>query len=381
MQIQPDLQPLPYKRRRGTFILLLLIFVASLPFLYFYATGYRFEFGTATNLISSTGGMYIAAERTGAEIFIDDELVRETRVFRRAFYAQSLEPGTHRVHVQKEGHQTWVKELPVLAHLVTEAQAFNLLLVPNVRIISKWQSATGSAVISDFVLHASTTNEYIIPVIGSARTFTENTEYASLRAHFSTTSATSTETLAERVSLQIDGLRPTTSATSVPEKATTTKEWQGVRLYEYGDEVYAMWIGSKEDMPYYYCADEFPRYSTTTEEVTILEGLNTEELVASITEGDELIHPVQTLPEDLVCDPIIWIDRKSQVVKSFDFFPGSTDFVILALQDGIYVVEVDDRAWQNVQPLLFGEDLDMRVQNGQVYVYDGEVIYQVILET
>jgi hypothetical protein len=52
----------------------------------------------------------------------------------------------------------------------------------------------------------------------------------------------------------------------------------------------------------------------------------------------------------------------------------------MSLDFGIYVVEVDDRAWQNSQPLLLGRELNMRVENGQIYVYDGSLIYQVILE-
>jgi hypothetical protein len=63
-----------------------------------------------------------------------------------------------------------------------------------------------------------------------------------------------------------------------------------------------------------------------------------------------------------------------------DFFRGSTDFILMTLEDGIYVVEVDDRAWQNIQPLLIGENLNVRIENGLIYVYDGELIYQIILE-
>ena len=85
-----EVQPLPYRKRRRTFFFLLALFVISLPFLYLYATGYRFDLSD-TNAIVGTGGIYVAAERTGAEIYIDDELVRETRVFRTAFYAQNLD--------------------------------------------------------------------------------------------------------------------------------------------------------------------------------------------------------------------------------------------------------------------------------------------------
>ena len=68
-------------------------------------------------------------------------------------------------------------------------------------------------------------------------------------------------------------------------------------------------------------------------------------------------------------------------MSDFDFFPGSTDFVVVALKDGIYVVEVDDRSWQNVQPLVMGTNLAFHIENGSIYVYDGALIYQVLLQT
>lgn len=384
---EPELKPLPYQHRRLTFVGLFLLFVLVLPFLFLYATGYKFEFGGRTNIIS-TGGIYVAAERTGAEIYIDNELVRETRVFRRAFYAQSLLPGTHRVHVQKEGHHTWVKELPVESHLVTEAQAFNLPIVPNVRIISRWQTATGTMLVHD-VLRASTTSMFIATSTYATTTLIENAEYLSLRALFAPSSDVEKElSLRERVAVQVDALLtlPTaTTSTSSVSNSTTTKESQGVRLFE-GEEgtLYARWIGIRETMPYYYCAEPFPPYTEGTSTIPLSSEVFEPAMVAGITHAiedeAELVHPVQFVPEDTPCDPVIKMDTKSQSLTRFDFLPNSMDLVLMALEDGVYVAEIDDRGWQNVQPLIMGEGLDFRIENGQVYVYDGEVIYQILLE-
>lgn len=378
MTNEPEVQPLPIEHRRKTFGLLLVLFILSLPFLFLYATGYRFEFGERTNIIS-TGGMYIAAERTGAEIYIDDELVRETRAFRRAFYAQNIDPGTHRVHVQKVDHHTWVKELPVSPHLVTEAQSFNLPLVPQIRVISEWQTATGTAIVKSFSLNASTTNDIYATSSFATTTLVHNTEYLTLLKLFATT------TIDESEKEEVGGLlfdefitlvnEATTTATSSEVTATTTKNGGDVILYEVENDIYARWVGTRESMPYYYCAEDFPRYSTTTEALGFVDDIG--ELAANTA---ELIHPVQTVSEDLVCQPEIKIDRLNQRVTTFDFLPGSTDFVVMTLEGGVYVVEVDDRAWQNVQPLLLGENLITHVENGQIYVYDGVLIYQVFWE-
>lgn len=392
MHTAPQVQPLPYRHRKRTFGFLLTLFLVSLPFLYLYATGYRFDLNATSNIVS-TGGMYVAAERTGSEIFIDGELVRETRAFRRAFYAQNLDPGTHRVHVQKEGQHTWVKELPVTSHLVTEAQAFNLPLVPQVRLITPWQSATGTAIVKAPITYASSTNEYLATSTKTTAKFTPNAEYDSLIRFFGTTSPTTTPgavaTVAKRIESFLDDPKATTTATSTKdtELATTTKESGGVRLYQDGDDVYAAWIGPFSEMPYYYCAEAFPPYSTSTTTTTTTPAIALPAATAAartataeaIEEG-VLMQPVQTVPPDVVCEPKIRIDRKWQTVKHFDFVPGSSDYVIMGLEDGVYMVEIDDRSWQNMQPIMSGNDLDFRVENGAVYVFDGTIIYQMVLK-
>ncbi|MEX0913275.1 MAG: PEGA domain-containing protein [Candidatus Paceibacterota bacterium] len=371
----PQVKPLSYRHRNLFFTLLATVFFLSLPFLFLYATGYRFNFNQ-TSLVS-TGGLYVAVERTGAEIYINGELVRETRVFRRAFYSQGLEAATHRIHVQKEGHHTWVKELPVYPHLVTEAQAFNLPLTPQVRVISPWQTESGVMVLtssSTVLTNATASNQYLFEHKASTSTLASNSEFSSLITLFET-SATSTVT--NRANTALNDLLPT--ATS--QEATTTKEWRGVRLYE-GEEgnVYATFVGSLSQMPYYYCADSFPPYqpsATTTKGVTA--GISATDVALAANLDDKLPLEVQTVSIETPCDPTIQLDRKGEMVSYFDFFPNSTDLVLLAQASGVYAVEIDNRAWQNRQPILLGEDLRAVVQNGTIYIYDGQYIYQVLI--
>ncbi|MFZ2252705.1 MAG: PEGA domain-containing protein [Minisyncoccia bacterium] len=380
-----QVKPLPYKTRQRTFGLLFLVFLVSLPFLYLYATGYRYDIDRPTNLVS-TGGIYVAVERTGADIYIDNELVRETRTFRKAFYAQSLDVGTHRVHVQKDGYHTWVKELPVSKHLVTEAEAFNLPLVPQVRVISKFVTSTGTPVVRALLTNSSSTNELFATttlVKKGPLAFVENEEFKSLMTHFGTTStSTKDETTAQHLK---DLIKKSASSTPEIEVATTTLVSGGVKLSMQGEDLIATWVGSFEDMPYYFCAPDFEPYvagtiATTTDTVEVTDDLIEGDDVV-VEDGVATMHPIQTVPKDVACDPTILIDHKGQEIKSFDFFLGSTDFVVVVLQDGIYVVEVDDRAWQNIQPLIQGSNLHMYIENGNMYVYDGELIYQMIITT
>lgn len=375
-----EVTPLPYANRRRTFLFLVTVFVVSLPFLYLYATGYRFD-PKDPNAIVKTGGMYVAAERTGAEIYIDDELVRETRVFRTAFYAQNLQPKTHKVHVQKEGHNTWVKELPVTSHRVTEAQAFNMPLTPLVRVISEYTSATGSAIVRAPILFASTTNEILATSTKATSTFIANPEYTILVSLWkSTTTPLRSRNIVERVQNEF-----TSTSTRVDALATTTKISGGAMLStDENGEVYATWVGNFEQMPYYYCAAPFPRYSTSSPEVVPDEvaedGTQTLPQEANTAlSAPEFIHPVQEVPEDTLCDRRIRLDA-GEPISAYDFMQNTTDLVVVELESGIHVMEVDPRAWQNKQPLLLGSNLKMSVENGSIFVYDGVLIYQVIID-
>ena len=378
---ETDTKPMPRRQRRYMFIFLLVVFACSIPFLYLYSTGYRFDFLNSSNFIS-TGGLFIAAEKTDVAIFIDDELVRQLRIFRKAFYAQNIDPGTHRVTVQKEGYHTWVKELPVYPHLVTEVQAFNMPLVPKATVISRWETATGSVVVgTSTVIATSTSQIYFATTSTATSTYHENTHFTELRNLFKKEQPAITEALASRVLNRVETVSGIVSSTTVPkqEHATTTKENGGVRLIERGQDVYALWIGSREQMPYYYCAlkyDLLPEHNPKIRKPVQLPAA-----VIKHINPDALNSPeVQQVPKDAACVPEIRMDRKNQKIESFDFFPGSTDWVILTLEDGVYVVEIDNRSWQNVQPILKGHGLETRVDGGNVYVYDGSLIYQMILQ-
>jgi len=50
------------------------------------------------------------------------------------------------------------------------------------------------------------------------------------------------------------------------------------------------------------------------------------------------------------------------------------------LQDGVYVTEIDDRAWQNTQLLYPGEGLKVVVENDIIYLKDRELYFEIITE-
>ncbi len=120
--------------------------------------------------------------------------------------------------------------------------------------------------------------------------------------------------------------------------ATTTLDTKILgKLYlkKISGKLHASWMGNQDERPLYFCINNICR--------------------------NEII--IQT----------------SSSVRSFDFFPGRSDLVIVVLDSGIYVTEIDDSPGQNTQPILNGTNLDMRVKDNIVYIKKEVTLYSVSL--
>lgn len=356
---EPIIEPLSHRSRVWTFRILLAVFCIVMPIFVFYAMGYRLDLSNERN-ITTVGGMYVSADSEDVVMFVDEEPVRDMRFFQQAAYIQNLDAGVHRVHVQGEGLETWVKELPVYSRLVTEAHAFNMPSVPQVRFIPRFQTEGGLAVAivededAPLFPNASTTNLFIATTSPQTAAYVQNSEHEYVRELFNATQTPA-----------IEGENALPSALGI-------KMLRGMRLFKEGEDVYATWLGGDRALPYYFCV------TYTTEERTIREyGAHVYESL--LDEYTDAAGVVRLGPAgSRLCRDTIRIDRMGQEVSAFYFMPASMHHVLLLLEDGIHVVEIDDRAWQNTQLLYPGEDLEVRVDNGRIYVFDGEYYFEVL---
>jgi hypothetical protein len=108
-------------------------------------------------------------------------------------------------------------------------------------------------------------------------------------------------------------------------------------LWQEGQNLYVEWLGDPDGVPYYFCNDE-----------------------------------------DCVTRKEILIDKE---IGRFDFYGGRNNYILVALPDGIYVYEIDDRSSpQNKAVLVLGKGLDFRVSGtGVMYVKNREGIFVVDL--
>lgn len=378
-------QPLPLQRRRSLFLLLVLTFMVSVPIFAFYATGYRYDFFDAEGSITATGGLYISVntEEPG-EVFVNEIPVTDARLFRRALYIQDVTPGVQRVHVQKPGMHTWVKELPVYPHIVTEAQAILYPERPQIRLITEYVTATGSPVIvwnSQDVpfAFASTTVPLYATSSKATTTYERVSEYQFIFDLFGTTTVATT-TVIDRVVSEVSSAFSWATATSVPEvatsSATTTIVQNDMRLYETSDGIFIEYLGPERSIPYYFCIPNAALASTTElYGPQVMSGV-AQVLAAAASTTFEGGAPQS---EYRTCRNKIQIDTQWHKVMYFTFMPGTTDVVLLHRDDGVFAVEVDDRSWQNTQQLYPGSADSVVLNNGQIYVKDGKNILELLL--
>ena len=376
----PGVQPLPRGHRRFLFLVLALFFFSAVPVFVFYATGYRYNFMDANRAITATGGLYVTIGEGNGEVYLNEEPVRDLRVFRNAIFIQNLTPGMQRLHVQEPLMHTWVKELPVYPYIVTEAESFALPIVPQVRPITEYQTSTGTAMVpatsslGTLFSGVSTTVPIAATSSKATTTLVRNSEYTFLISLFSTSSATST-TLLSRVASGVSeaftfSTKPAGTSTD-DAAATTTLIQDDLKLYQSDDDIFVTYQGTENTIPYYFCVPLASLASTSE-----LYGAEVMKGIASVLAAQDIV--TETTNTQRICRTSIRIDRQWQTVLDFAFFPSTTDLIIMHRGDGIFVTEVDDRSWQNTQALYPYPVDEMVINNGKVYVKRGSLILELL---
>ena len=383
MPQEPQITGMSSRRRTVFFWGLVLIFLFALPAMIFYTTGYRLTFEEdAQTMVVTTGGVYVSTQSTDVDVYLDEEQIERPRLFRSAYYIQNIDAGVRRVVVQGEGIQTWVKELPVESRIVTEAAAFNLPVVPRLRPVTEFQTVAGASVYfasstpAALFSDATTTTEFVVSATARTSQYVENPEYEFVTSLFSSSTATTTSIFADFIR-DLDRFRFIAPGEEVSATSTTTAdtiEQNDIQLVNRGLELYAVWQGAPQDVPYYFCVASSTLASTSEQY-----GEHVADAVFAQL-GTTTATSTLVMVDDRVCRTEIKLDRLRQDVYLYDFFPGSSDLVLLQLESGLYVTEIDDRAWQNSQVLYPGSDFRTIVENGLIYVELDDEYFEVITE-
>ncbi len=378
MPIEPEIKTLSYESRKGFFLVLVAIFLLTLPAFIFYTSGYRLSFDNEETSIVTTGGIYITADNLGVDVYLDEERVDKPRLFRSAYYIQNIENGLHRLVVQGPGLHTWVKVLPVDSYIVTEAAAFNMPTLPYARPIAEFVNVSGQGVYvvkgstsTPLFSKATTTGNFVVVNSASPSSLKANSEHEYAVDLFATTTATSTSVL-NRLEEEIEKLSIPTASSSKATSTITYTEQGNMRLVPRGDDLFARWIGDGPVTPHYFCSSEHAS-STISFRLGSHVMLQMEEQRLSTTTP---LH----IENNRLCRTEIRLDRKWQKIKYYEFFPRSSDLVVIQLEDGLYVTEIDDRAWQNTQLIYPGDNFRTVVTDTNIYIKEDGKYFELLTE-
>lgn len=161
--------------------------------------------------------------------------------------------------------------------------------------------------------------------IGTATTTKNNPEYIEALALFTEKKKTNAST----------NTTPTSATTSlpVPEKFSP---YGRVGLTREENRILAHWMKNMNNLPNYFCRDT------------------------------ACVSPVVAFSSIIP-------------IRSFDFYPGRDDVLLVAVQDGIFAIEIDARKTQNFQPIYKGTAPDFRFGDIGFIIQDGETLARITL--
>lgn len=282
-------EPMLVGKRFIIFLAFILLFTLLIPVVILYSTGYRVSEGFS---LTPTGGIYVYYPESGANLYINGELTKQTSLFARGLFVDDLSPKEYKVQITKKGYQAWNKTLNVGPKRVSEAYPF---LIPQII--------------------ATTTVQRNILSQGATTT---NPLYTDLSKLFSTSTVLkSTSRLVASTTAIVPLLRKDTE------------------IYIATSSVIALWKGSSDSIPYYFCDEAGLKCSDT---LTVL--------------------PIK--------------------VNHIEFYQGRDDVIIYSTKDGIFVTELDQREPRNTFKLIDG-NLEFRELNQRVYVKAKTGFYEIEL--
>jgi len=115
------------RARTILFILFVFLFILMAPAVVFYSQGYRVDFDNRK--IVRTGGFYFKVVPSRAEVYLNNELKKNTSIITNSVFIENLLPKTYEVEIKRSGYHPWKKTLEVKEKEVTDAK--NITLFPQ----------------------------------------------------------------------------------------------------------------------------------------------------------------------------------------------------------------------------------------------------------
>lgn len=122
------------KKRRILLFVFVLIFAVAAVVINFYVAGFRLS---PDFKIIKTGGIYVYSPESYSDIYLNNKLKKQTGLLQKGVFIQNLKPGKYSVLVGKKDYWPWQKKVKVEAEMVAEARAMLVPQNPQGKVILK----------------------------------------------------------------------------------------------------------------------------------------------------------------------------------------------------------------------------------------------------
>jgi len=336
------------KYRRKLFFLSVAGFLIITPPVLLYTAGYRL---TDDWSLAKTGGIYIFSPLSGSEIFINNDLKKQTNLLQNGIFIQNLKPNIYSALVAKENFWPWQKNLKINPQLVTEARAFLIPRSPEGKtlarglFISVFASPFGEILILE---ELKSNNRKIVFYLPASEEFLTNASISTnqLLSSFGeinnvyweekqTAWLSSLNNSFLKTEFDFDNKTVRAFSAPAPEDFLSENENQNFSRrfvkfdkhkkleiwLEKDNEIWVEWLKKDNPLPYYLSGEK------------------------------EMIIKTRSL------------------IKNIDFFPSREDVIIFAAENGIFALEIDGRGNRNMQPIYKGKNPTFTVNSSQKIVY------------
>ncbi len=202
------MEPMSRFKRRLHFSAFFGAFLIVIPALILYANGYRL---TKDWKLSGTGGIYVYAPESQADIFLNGVKVKQSGIFQRGVLLEGLKAGVYDVLVSKDGFSSWQKKIEVRDSFVSEGYPFAISASTTAISVPEFATSTAS--------------------VGKIK----NPEYASALLLF-----------------QTQPVKNTIATSTSPYDENTLRDGDLV-ISQNGTVITAEWLGDVNSMPYFFC--------------------------------------------------------------------------------------------------------------------------------
>ncbi len=137
------MKPLTKKQRSLSLIILGIVFISVAPIIVLYSLGYTLDKDFS---FQKTGGIFIHSTISNSAVNIDGKFFKTNGIFIRNTLIQDLVPNkNYKIEVQKEGYQSWIKNIYVYPSIVSEGSVMMMPEKSEIREIFKYIDNNGLA--------------------------------------------------------------------------------------------------------------------------------------------------------------------------------------------------------------------------------------------